>query len=63
LLKAIVQYGLDNNDSRIEKETIIALPMLFTPEFGRENFFDITQSFLVLLILRYNHLGRVQGHY
>lgn len=44
LLKAIVQYGLDNNDSRIEKETIIALPMLFTPEFGRENFFDITQS-------------------
>ncbi|XP_071163842.1 TOG array regulator of axonemal microtubules protein 1-like isoform X43 [Mytilus edulis] len=44
LLKAIVQYGLDNNDARVEKETIIALPMLFTPEFGRENFFDITQS-------------------
>ncbi|XP_052097637.1 TOG array regulator of axonemal microtubules protein 1-like isoform X12 [Mytilus californianus] len=44
LLKAIVQYGLDNNDPRVEKETIIALPMLFTPEFGRENFFDITQS-------------------
>lgn len=44
LLKAIVQFGLDNNEPRVEKETIIALPMLFTPEFGRENFFDITQS-------------------
>ncbi|XP_062617825.1 TOG array regulator of axonemal microtubules protein 1-like isoform X2 [Saccostrea cucullata] len=44
LLKAIVQHGLENGDPRVRKETVISLPMLFTPEFQRENFFEITQS-------------------
>lgn len=44
LMRAIVQYGLENDDPRVRKETVVALPMLFTPEFKRENFFDITQS-------------------
>ncbi|XP_078314786.1 TOG array regulator of axonemal microtubules protein 1-like isoform X3 [Crassostrea virginica] len=44
LLKAIVQHGLENDDPRVRKETVVALPMLFTPEFQRENFFEITQS-------------------
>ncbi|XP_052767283.1 TOG array regulator of axonemal microtubules protein 1-like isoform X3 [Mya arenaria] len=44
LLRAIVHYGLENEDPRVRKESIVALPMLFTPEFARENFFEITQS-------------------
>ncbi|XP_069117055.1 TOG array regulator of axonemal microtubules protein 1-like isoform X2 [Argopecten irradians] len=44
LLKAIVQHGLENTDPRVIKETVVALPMLFTPDFKRENFFEITQS-------------------
>lgn len=42
--KAIVQYGLDNQQVRVRKEVIIALPMMFTPEFNGEDFYDITQS-------------------
>ena len=42
--KAIVQYGLENSQSRVRKEVIIALPMMFTPEFSEEDFFDIAQS-------------------
>lgn len=44
LLRAIVHFGLENEEARVRKESIIALPMLFTPEFARENFFEITQS-------------------
>lgn len=44
LLRAIVHFGLENDDARVRKESIVALPMLFTPEFARENFFEITQS-------------------
>ncbi|XP_033734245.1 TOG array regulator of axonemal microtubules protein 1-like isoform X1 [Pecten maximus] len=44
LLRAIVQHGLENTDPRVIKETVVALPMLFTPDFKRENFYDITQS-------------------
>jgi len=44
LLRAIVHYGLENDDPRIRRESIVALPMLFTPEFARENFFEITHS-------------------
>ena len=44
LLRAIVQHGLENEDQRVRKETVISLPMLFTPEFQRENFYEITQS-------------------
>ncbi|KAK3093087.1 hypothetical protein FSP39_010926 [Pinctada imbricata] len=44
LLRAIVQHGLENDDQRVRKETVVSLPMLFTPEFQRENFFEITQS-------------------
>ncbi|XP_060604464.1 TOG array regulator of axonemal microtubules protein 1-like isoform X3 [Ruditapes philippinarum] len=44
LLRAIVHFGLENDDTRVRKESIVALPMLFTPEFARENFFEITQS-------------------
>ncbi|KAL4238308.1 hypothetical protein ACF0H5_003020 [Mactra antiquata] len=44
LLRFIVQFGLENDDPRVRRESIVALPMLFTPEFARENFFEITQS-------------------
>ena len=44
LLRAIVRHGLDNSESHIKKEAIIALPMLFTPEFSSEDFYEITQS-------------------
>ncbi|KAH3848001.1 hypothetical protein DPMN_090337, partial [Dreissena polymorpha] len=44
LLRAIVHYGLENEDNRVRKESIVALPMLFTPEFSRQNFFEVTQS-------------------
>ncbi|XP_021373812.1 TOG array regulator of axonemal microtubules protein 1-like isoform X3 [Mizuhopecten yessoensis] len=44
LLRAIVQHGLENTDPRVIKETVVALPMLFTPDFKRENFYEITQS-------------------
>lgn len=42
--RAIVQYGLENPQSRVKKEVIISLPMMFTPEFSGEDFFEITQS-------------------
>ena len=44
LLRAIVHYGLENENPRVRKESIVALPMLFTPEFAKENFFEISQS-------------------
>ena len=44
LLRSIVNYGLENEDTRVRKESIVALPMLFTPEFAKENFFEVTQS-------------------
>lgn len=44
LLRSVVTYGLENEDPRVRKESIVALPMLFTPEFARENFFEVTQS-------------------
>ena len=44
LLRSIVNYGLENDDPRVRKESIVALPMLFTPEFAKENFFEVTQS-------------------
>ena len=44
LLRSIVNYGLENDDTRVRKESIVALPMLFTPEFAKENFFEVTQS-------------------
>ncbi|KAL3873542.1 hypothetical protein ACJMK2_036642 [Sinanodonta woodiana] len=44
LHRAIVSHGLEHEDPRVRKEAVVALPMLFTPEFSRENFFEITQS-------------------
>ncbi|XP_064599948.1 TOG array regulator of axonemal microtubules protein 1-like isoform X2 [Liolophura sinensis] len=44
LLRAIVKSGLESDDSRVRKEAIVALPMLFTPEFANENFYDVTLS-------------------
>ena len=44
LLRGIVRYGLENVDSRIKKEVVVGLPMLFTPDFSREDFFEITRS-------------------
>ena len=44
LLRSIVNYGLEHDDPRVRKESIVALPMLFTPEFAKENFFEVTQS-------------------
>lgn len=40
--QAIIRYGLDNSLARIQKEVIIALPMIFTPEFANEDFSKIT---------------------
>ena len=50
LLRAIVQYGLEHPEARVVKETVVALPMLFTPEFKDENFFEITNSLAKKLI-------------
>lgn len=50
LLRSIVHYGLEHEDPRVRRESIVALPMLFTPEFSRENFFEITQSLVKKLI-------------
>ena len=44
LLKAIVVYGLDHQYPQVRKEVIIALPMLFTPEFSQEDFFNVAHS-------------------
>lgn len=50
LLRSIVYYGLENEDPKIRKESIVALPMLFTPDFARENFFEITHSLAKKLV-------------
>ena len=44
IFRAIVQNGVENGEHRVRKEAIIALPMLFTPEFSNENFFEIAQA-------------------
>lgn len=44
LLHAIVNTGLENEDARVRRETINALPMLLTREFTNENFYGIIQS-------------------
>ncbi|XP_074645320.1 TOG array regulator of axonemal microtubules protein 1-like isoform X2 [Tubulanus polymorphus] len=41
---AIVQHGLESDVTRIKKQSVEALPMLFTPEFCHEDFFEIAQS-------------------
>ncbi len=50
IFAAIVRHGLENHDARIRKETIITLPMVFTPEFSQENFFPITESLAKRLV-------------
>lgn len=44
IFRAIVHYGIENNDARVRKESIVSLPMLFTREFSSENFFEIAQA-------------------
>ena len=50
VFKWIVQYGLESSQSHVRKEAIIALPMLFTPEFSRADYFEITQSLAKKLV-------------
>ena len=50
LFQAIVRYGLENRNSRIKKEMVISLPMVFTPEFSQENLFEITQALAKCLL-------------
>ena len=59
---AIVNYGLENNDAKIRKETIIALPMLFTPEFAHENLFEVTQSLVKRLVDSSSANDNIQPH-
>jgi hypothetical protein len=44
ILHALVRHGLESPEAKIKKESTIALPMLFTPDFKHENFFEIAQS-------------------
>ncbi|PVD25713.1 hypothetical protein C0Q70_13373 [Pomacea canaliculata] len=44
LLHAIVSFGLENEDARVRRETINALPLLLTRDFAKENFYGIIQS-------------------
>lgn len=44
LLHAIVNTGLENEDARVRRETISALPMLLTKEFINANVYGIVQS-------------------
>ena len=46
LFKVLVKYGLDSKDQKVKRETTIALPMLFTPEFSQENFYDVAYSLI-----------------
>lgn len=50
LFRAIVQHGLENDDPKVRSETVVFLPMLFTPNFAKENFFDIIQSLVKKLL-------------
>ncbi|XP_076464551.1 TOG array regulator of axonemal microtubules protein 1-like isoform X2 [Babylonia areolata] len=44
LLHAIVNTGLENEDARVRRETISALPMLLTRDFTDANLYGIVQS-------------------
>ncbi|KAL8583774.1 hypothetical protein ACOMHN_000395 [Nucella lapillus] len=44
LLHAIVNTGLENEDARVRRETICALPMLLTRDFTDANLYGIVQS-------------------
>ncbi|XP_041353393.1 TOG array regulator of axonemal microtubules protein 1-like isoform X2 [Gigantopelta aegis] len=44
LIQSIVKIGLENEDTKVMKETISALPVILTKEFAHENFYDIIQS-------------------
>ena len=61
LFRAIVIHGIEHRDPWIKKEVIIGLPMLFTKEFSRENFFGITQS-LAKRLLDNNTEDNLQQH-
>ena len=50
LFKCIVQYGIENSDPKVKKEIVVSLPMLFTPEFGQEDFFEIARALLKRLL-------------
>ncbi|XP_013387933.1 TOG array regulator of axonemal microtubules protein 1-like [Lingula anatina] len=47
---ALVQFGLENEDFKVKRETTVALPMLFTKEFENENLLEITQALAKQLV-------------
>ncbi|CAH1262478.1 TOG array regulator of axonemal microtubules protein 1-like isoform X2 [Branchiostoma lanceolatum] len=42
IFNALVKHGLENEDPRIGRETVVALPMMLTPEFAKEDLFPLT---------------------
>lgn len=53
LLSNYVQYGLDSQNSKVRKETIVSLPMLITSDFASEDFTDIVISLCKKLVDRH----------
>ena len=44
IFKFFITHGLENHQAHIRKEAVVALPMLFTPEFAQEDFYEITTA-------------------
>ena len=61
MLRALVTYGIEHRDQRIAREVIIGLPLLFTPEFAKEDYFEITQS-LARRLLDNNNEDNIRQH-
>ncbi len=46
LLQLYLEYGLQSEDEKVQKESIINLPVLMSPEFANEDLFEISQTLL-----------------
>ena len=46
LLQLYLEFGLQSEDEKVQKESIINLPLLMSPEFANEDLFEISQTLL-----------------
>ncbi|XP_075252876.1 TOG array regulator of axonemal microtubules protein 1-like isoform X2 [Convolutriloba macropyga] len=52
LLQLYLEFGLQSEDEKVQKESIINLPLLMSAEFANEDLFEISQTLL----------GKIPGH-
>ena len=56
-LNGLIKYGIESDEPKVRKESIVALPMLFTPEFSQEDFSDVLQALAKRLLDSEDHNG------